>query len=168
MDGMLQLANLVRVCGKVEGRKKLQKIVHILQSTGHPFHEHFSYLHYGPYSSDVRMELDRLADDLGLLRERKPQSEYEAYSYTAESQLEELLDVFKIEQEPNWVGLARSLNDESAEFLEAVSTMLFLRDRSFHGNRLEERFKRLKPQLAGRFADALAKADEIKPVTTTA
>jgi len=69
MEGLVQLAKLVHTCGTIEGRKKLQKLVHLLQSTGcGGFTQEFGYLHYGPYSPQLREEVEQL-ERLGLVKE---------------------------------------------------------------------------------------------------
>lgn len=72
---MLQEANrilrfVVAAGGKVMGRKRFQKAVHLLQFLGYPLPETFSYHHYGPYSPELQDELDFLAE-IGLLEETR-------------------------------------------------------------------------------------------------
>lgn len=166
MEHLLNIALLVKVCGEIRGRKKLQKIVHILQEAGHPFREPFGYLHYGPYSSVLKAELDELiSKNVKLLAEEpRPVSEFSEYVYTPTERLEEVLDSLGIEKEPKWNDLARELNEETAEQLEAVSTILYLRRLNFVGDRLKNKFQELKPKLANRLDRALSKADEVVPV----
>ena len=62
MNSIINLARLISVCGEVKGRKKLQKIVHLLQAAGHheDFGYEFGYLHYGPYAHGVKHDLESL------------------------------------------------------------------------------------------------------------
>ena len=166
MEQLLNVALLVNVCGEVRGRKKLQKIVHILQEAGHPFREPFGYLHYGPYSSVLKAELDELiSDNVGLLDEKEQQiNEYSEYVYAPTEKLEGILDSLGVEKEPAWKDLAKDLSKKSPDYLEAVSTILFLRRLSFDGERLKSKFQELKPKLANLFDDALEKANQVVPV----
>ena len=50
-----QLATLSSWAGErgIQGRKRLQKVVFLLQAAGCPLSSHFTLHHYGPYSRDV-------------------------------------------------------------------------------------------------------------------
>jgi len=161
MDPLLNVALLVRECGKIEGRKKLQKIVHILQESGAPFRERFGMLHYGPYSSELKRELDLLVNEKNsLITETEIQKEYKTYVYSPGEKLGELLKNVGKTAEPSWAQTAQNLNDLSAQTLEAMSTILFLQKRGFHDNHLEDRFNKIKPQLASRYDEALKLATQ--------
>ena len=62
------LAKLVQWSGQLRTRKKMQKVVFLLQAAGCPFDADFLLHHYGPYSS----ELAQLTDEMvraGILEE---------------------------------------------------------------------------------------------------
>src|SRR5262245_4108 len=70
-----QLAKLIEWAGTLRTRKKMQKVVFLLQAAGCPYGADFGLHHYGPYSQD----LARLADEMvrqGLLREGSTGQEY--------------------------------------------------------------------------------------------
>src|SRR5262245_16788301 len=100
MQGMLQLLRLIDSLGKVEGRKKLQKIVHILKARGHDFPQHFGYLHYGPFSSEVAAEMDSLVSGK-LVKEQGEGQPFEAYVYEPRDSARKLLAELKQNDEPN-------------------------------------------------------------------
>jgi len=63
-----QMVKLVEWAGTLRTRKRLQKVVYLLQCAGCPLEAEFTLHHYGPYSFEVA----RLADELvqaGLLME---------------------------------------------------------------------------------------------------
>ena len=162
MDDMLNVAHLVVICEQIEGRKKLQKIVHILQEAGHPFREEFDYLHFGPYSSALKREIDELIlPQVGLVEEEPTPAEgqYKSYVYRPTAKLRENLGRLHLSGTPAWANLARALNTMSASDLEAVSTILFLRRRGFTGERLERRFKELKSHLESGWELARTRAE---------
>jgi uncharacterized protein YwgA len=69
-----QLAKLISLAGgKVRGRKRLQKMVFLLQEAGFPSDAEFRLHHYGPYSFDVAGMLTDLTRD-GLLEEETCQT----------------------------------------------------------------------------------------------
>jgi len=60
-------------------------VVYLLQQTGLPYSQKFSYYHYGPYSAELRVDIDRLIDHK-LLKETYSQATY-AYKITGEGNL---------------------------------------------------------------------------------
>jgi len=163
MNQMLRVAQLLRVLQKVEGRKKLHKEVHILQELGYPFTERFLYSYYGMYSQELRSEVDSLARD-NLIREEPSLNAANEYTYTIKStpELDHFLDELKVKKEPVWAPLARQLNVLSAQILEGISTILFLRRRGLAGEELKRRFHALKPHLASIYTKCEAKAKNLK------
>lgn len=162
MNGVVQVAVLIKACGRVDGRVKLQKIVHILQQVGFPFKEHFGYLHHGPYSSELKGEIDQLVDFNLVQEEEKQAGEYKQYVYMPGGDLDGLLRHFGGDGVPAWGELAKRLNAKQSKDLEAISTIMFLQSREFDGERLRERFLQLKPHLADRLDPCLAEANELR------
>ncbi|MBI2925547.1 MAG: hypothetical protein HYY24_07575 [Verrucomicrobia bacterium] len=148
----LQVAQLLRVLRQVEGRKKLHKVVHILQELGWPFPERFDYSYYGMYSRELRAEVDSLVQDKLIKEKANPNMAGErTYTFESTPELEEFLDSLRVEKQPPWVALARQLNGLHTQVLEGISTVLFLRSRGLHGEDLQRRFGALKPHLKGNF-----------------
>jgi len=164
MQRMLNVARLVGVCGEIEGRKKLQKIVHILREAGYKseFGHQFGYLHYGPYSRELRNELDALTEDDALIHEnQRVKGSYTAFVYSATEQLGELLRDLKLDAEPSWAGVARELNGRESQDLEALSTAIYLQRLGYSGEALRTRFEKLKPSLKDRITNAVTEADRL-------
>ncbi|MBN2476465.1 MAG: hypothetical protein JXB62_17760 [Pirellulales bacterium] len=55
-----QLAKLVLMAQGIESRKRIQKTVHLLQAAGCRFDLEFRLHYYGPYSSSLAEQLDRM------------------------------------------------------------------------------------------------------------
>ncbi|HTV49218.1 MAG TPA: hypothetical protein VMG59_12325 [Phycisphaerae bacterium] len=157
MDGMLEVLRLINALREVKGRKKLQKIVHILQSRGYNFPHYFGYLHYGPYSSSLAAEVNALVS-CNLVSENGTGEEYEPFIYKPEETARVLLQDLNITGKPPWLPLARYLNAKDANYLEAMSTVLYLKSNNFTGKALKERFSKLKPNLKRYYEDALKEA----------
>jgi len=165
MNNYIQIAKLIQSCGKVDGRVKLQKMVHILQEMEYPFHEEFGYLHHGPYSSDLKSEIDQLCE-WGLVNEKQhPLIDYSRYEYSPNEQLDAVLAEIGDDSVPEWSDIAKQLNQKNAQELEGISTIMFLRRRGFDGERLEIRFKELKPHLANMFKTCLDEAEELQKLS---
>ncbi len=160
MPGMLQLLRLIDALGEVVGRKKLQKIVHILKSQGHDFPQHFGFLHYGPFSSEVAAEMDSLVRGK-LVNEKVVGQQFEAYVYKPEDAAKTLLKDLKKTSRQSWQSLASQLNQMNVADLEAMSTILYLQANGFSGDSLKTRFSELKPSLKGIFNRALKAVGEL-------
>jgi uncharacterized protein YwgA len=154
MDGMLEVLRLINALGEVHGRKKLQKLVYILQSRGYGFPEHFGYLHYGPYSSGLAAEVDALVSS-GLVSQQGGCGEYEPYVYKSGQAVQKLLRDLGKADKPPWQTLACELNTKDANSLEALSTVLYLISNGFTGKALKDRFSKLKPSLEHLYDKAL-------------
>lgn len=160
MQGMLQLLRLIDSLERVEGRKKLQKIVYILKARGHNFPQHFGYLHYGPFSIEVAAEIDSLVSG-ALIDEKGDGQPFEAYVYTTRDTARKLLNDLKQSISPEWKTLAKALNQKYVGDLEAMSTILYLKANGFKGDALQSRFIELKPTLKSSFAGALVEVGKL-------
>lgn len=128
MNPALQIAQLLGLLERVDGRKKFQKLVHILQELGYPFNERFEYSYYGMYSAQLRGELDSLSAD-SLIVEKPTTNQFgnPAYSFEKTNQLDALLEEVCVEKDPAWSAAAKALNSFQPQMLEGISTILYLR-----------------------------------------
>lgn len=163
MNSLIHLARLISVCREVTGRKKLQKIVHLLQAAGHheDFGYEFGYLHYGPYAHGVKHDLESLNEEGLVIEEPTSVGEHQSYMYKASNELGSGLASIGLGDDPSWAGLARDLNKLTPQRLEAASTIVFLRERGFSSERLKRRFDELKPSLAGEWCEADKLAERV-------
>src|SRR5690625_3135905 len=77
-----KLMEFFAVAHEVTGRKKLQKMIYILQKCKLPFEEKFEYHFYGPYSEELTLRVEELCN-LGFLQEIKEEkSNYFQYHYS--------------------------------------------------------------------------------------
>ncbi len=170
MASIAKIALLINTCGKIDGRVKLQKIVHILQESGFADHfsEEFGYLHHGPYSSELKREIDQLAEWSLISEQSEPVRDYPKFVYTPGPKLSETLSQAGFSGEPAWKNIAVTLNEKNPQDLEAISTIMFLRKRGFSADRLRNRFTELKPHLAGRFDSCNAEAEKYQALKAMA
>ena len=66
------LLKLIESAGRIEGRKKLQKLIYLLQLEGYPIDDEFSVHYYGPYSSRLALRVDGLVEDKLLAESERP------------------------------------------------------------------------------------------------
>jgi uncharacterized protein YwgA len=168
MDPYL-LAKIVQWSGTLRTRKKMQKIVYLLQAAGCPFSVDYLLHHYGPYSS----ELAQLTDEMvraGILEEEcVGNMAGQQFNYRLLESAERSLS--KVESTPagqaaaaslsKYEALARRLVDESTPDLEVASTIAYFRRK---GEAWEDaihrtcEFKRVQPgSVVVQRAEAIAK-----------
>jgi uncharacterized protein YwgA len=162
MNSILIIGQLLQAVEAVEGRKKFQKLIHILQHLGVPFHFRFGYLHYGPYSSELDSQLQTFEAE-GLIKEEPLNTGlYKTYRFTAQEGLKELVSNLKAEQPLPLADLAKELNQKTAQELEAISTLFYLQSAGKQGEELKNAFCSLKPKFASDFDQRLKSARELE------
>lgn len=127
LDNHAKLMRFFSEAKQVTGRKKLQKMVYILQSFGIPFEEKFQFHFYGPYSEELSLRMEELCN-LGFINEEKEvKSNYFQYHYTLTDDGVAFLSQFSVDM-PNCSESIELLKGKSSRFLELVSTMLYFKD----------------------------------------
>lgn len=132
-----QLAKLVEWADRLHTRKRLQKVVFMLQSAGCPLDAEFTLHHYGPYSQEVA----RLSDEMvrsGLLKESVDQNMMGVeYSYLlSDGTQQQITELEASKQGGEWLAqispfeeLAKELFKSDLKQLEYASTIVFFRRR---------------------------------------
>lgn len=152
-----ELAKLVQWAGpELNSRKRLQKVVYLLQSAGAPLEASYTLHHYGPYSQEVA----QLSDEMvvaGLLVERPFMNAVGvSYAYSMPPRTQELLK--QLEEEPAQRNLVASLAPFETQAkallvrdlweLEVASTIAYFRRQGLDWAAAVQRaceFKKVKP-----------------------
>lgn len=167
----LQLATLLSWAdeGKIEGRKRLQKVVYFLQEAGCRLDCQYSLHHFGPYSRDVADTCDEMVA-AGLVAEiGGPQNREMQYTYTLKPHTCELLK--RLPKDPvvaPFQGLGATLIKEDLWTLELGSTiLLFFRQSDNWDDALAKAcaFKRVRAEETSSKA-ALALAQRVDEMRT--
>jgi uncharacterized protein len=147
----IKLLSLLKLTGEIEGRKKFQKIVYILQSLGIDFNFSYKYHYYGPYSIDLQLTLEDLKA-INLLKEERVEYS-EAYNY---SLIPEILEDSKLDSElANKLDLISFLNKQDSNNLELVATIYYLRKNGYENEKaLKGKLTILKPHLKNKIDKA--------------
>jgi uncharacterized protein YwgA len=150
----LRVARLILELGGVDGRTRLQKLVHLVQSKRHPdFKQSFILHHYGPFSRELAAQLDYLCA-AGIVEETRD-DDTAHYTYRiAGSEAKEYISRKPPSEPPAWADLAKALDEQSTDFLEAVSTLVYLHNQKLRDQELEKRFLEIKPHLKKKFGKA--------------
>lgn len=127
-----QLAKLIQMAGgKIESRKRIQKIAHLLQCAGCPFGLHFPLHYYGPYSAELAQQLDLLSYHKVFIESVQQTKMGNQYDYTLS---DEALDAIKkYEETPcgrdekakieRFCSLLEKLNKMPLRTIEIASTV---------------------------------------------
>lgn len=142
ITALLKLAD-----GKIESRKKLHKLIYLLQSQGEDFGQGYTYLLYGVYSPTLADDLE-LAEQLGFLE----QQSQPGIGFTIKLKKE-------IAHSAQMPDLAKKLLDKTPRFLEALSTIIYVHH-FFCDDKLLERCTELKPHLKTEIDEALPYAQK--------
>ncbi len=152
-----QLAKLVHWAGTLRTRKKIQKVVYLLQSAGCPIDADFLLHHFGPYSSDVAALTDEIVI-LGFLDEKaQGNAAGRQFNYTLTDRAKQALPQAaatpagrkaEMGMAP-FEGRARELLNRDVRELEIAATIVYFRRKRFEWNKAVERaceFKSLEPR----------------------
>lgn len=140
------LLKLFEGAQRVEGRKKLQKTVYLLQITGIPFNMKYKYHYYGPYSAELQSQVDALVD-YSLLREK---NDGDTYVYEITDKGREFIQKYR-ETSGDDISLPLELVDRilsyPATILELASTYAYLIDMGYTNEMAHSKALELKPHL---------------------
>src|SRR5699024_1016330 len=149
-----QLLTLFDAVETIRGRKKLQKMVHLLKSSGTDFPFKYRYHHYGPYSSQLQSEMDQLVTQ-EFLEEAVEEGAYIYHITERGRAFKAMLETdggysFTIQRE-----LIEQLINKSTSFLEMFSTYVFLLESGDTKDEAKEKAKELKPHLTDQLDDVI-------------
>lgn len=118
------IINAISTAGEISGRKKLQKIVYIAKKLSFPFHEKFQFHFYGPYSEELTLRIEELCA-MGYLNEvKEKKAGYYQYCYSITEAGKDFLSIQEVDM-PALDTCLVDMNEQSARFLELVSTVLY-------------------------------------------
>lgn len=151
LERLAKITDLLRTMThqKIEGRKRFHKLIYLLQERGVDFGEDFVFSHYGVFSPTLADDL-RVAKQWELLNE-DAQGEHYVIG------LKQVKGVdLKVKWSSDDAKLVRELAEKSAQFLEVLSTIVYLKDKGYSGSYLEKKLAELKGHLNEHFDKANA------------
>lgn len=138
-----KLMKFFATANEVTGRKKLQKMIYILQKCHVPFEERYQFHFYGPYSEELTLRVEELCN-LNFIDEIiEDKGNYFQYHYHITDQGEKFLQQFKLDM-PDMSERVNELKLKSARFLELVATMFYFDDLS--KEEVEAKIHQVKPK----------------------
>jgi uncharacterized protein YwgA len=165
-----QLAKLVSWAGRVDARKRLQKVVYLLQAAGCPLEADFFLHHYGPYSQDVARLTDEMVRANLLREEEEPLSQGSRYSYRLPESVEEQLSTSEttphgkhgLERMEPFESIAKRLFHEDLRMLEYASTIVYFHQQTNEWQEAVAKAERFKGTSAVRSALSIAQ-ESVRP-----
>ncbi len=143
MTNHAKLMQFFSVAKSVTGRKKLQKMIYILQKCNVPFEEKYQFHFYGPYSEELTLRVEELCN-LGFIQEEKEEKKsFHQYHYQLTEDGKTFLHQFSTDM-PDLTDRVDLLNQQSSRFLELVSTMLYFEN--LPKQAVEEKIHTVKPK----------------------
>lgn len=162
----LQFATLLSWAGEngLEGRKRLQKVVYLLQEAGCPLDCRYTLHYFGPYSRDVADRCDEMVAG-GLVEEStSSQSGVTKYTYSLKPETRASLESMRFRDLSRFEELGKRLIKEDLWLLELGSTIgLFYSQLQDWDKAMDEAcaFKKVQPEFETS-KKALALAQDIK------
>jgi uncharacterized protein YwgA len=175
MDTTLGIADLTLRFGTMEGRKRMQKVVYLLQEAGIPFTESFEFGHFGPYSRTLTDEINWLV--AGGMLDEKPKTTRSGevmYCYEVPDEIRERLLALpagvRLPEDKHTNDLIAILKQASTPVLEVASAMRFLHRLGMQGKAFDDTLQAWKPTLGdmNEPAKALLVSLELAPGQPTA
>src|SRR6266851_892422 len=133
-----QLAKLVQWAEKLESRKRMQKVVFLLQAAGFPGEADYGLHYFGPYSADVAHLTDEMTQAELLQEEEKSVGQGRTYNYCLAPKAKTILPEFERSDEGQkrltevqpFESLARNLLGRNLKDLEHAATLVYFHKRS--------------------------------------
>ncbi|MFD1361606.1 YwgA family protein [Lentibacillus salinarum] len=119
-----KLMQFFAAANDVSGRKKLQKMIYILQKCDVPFEEKYQFHFYGPYSEELSLRIEELCNLGFIAEEKETKRHYEQYHYAITPDGNAFLQQFQMDM-PDMTEQIALLKCKSSRFLELVSTILY-------------------------------------------
>jgi uncharacterized protein len=151
LERAARIVSLLQLCGgTVEGRKKLQKIVYLLQEAGEDFGQVFSYHYYGVYSSGLAGDIAYMMESGVVTEAQITDGVNVKFSVGLANDAISLVVPAVLQHTP----LAEKLSSMTPRELEVLSTIVFLYRNGMRNDELVSRLRELKGSL---FDDVLLK-----------
>lgn len=141
-----QLLTFIDSAKEIHGRKRLQKMIHLLKSSGTEFTFKYRYHHYGPYSAQLQSEMDELVKQ-GFVRETKSNGAYQYTITDSGKKFKQLLETSAAYSFAINDAVLNELVNEDTQFLEMFSTYVFLRESGDNEEQAKIKVAQLKPHL---------------------
>jgi uncharacterized protein YwgA len=143
--------------GKIESKKKLHKLVYLLQQAGEDFDENFIFYYFGVFSPTLANDLE-FAKKAGVITIEEPKGD--AWAYTVKLINKELKQEHGCLSN-NSINLINKLVNREPQLLETLSTIVYLNRNYYRGSDLKQKLRELKPDLSEHYTEAFKLSREL-------
>lgn len=164
LNNHAKLMQFFSIAQEVTGRKKLQKMIYILQKCNIPFEEKYAFHVYGPYSEELTLRVEELCNLTFIDEVKEDKGNYFQYHYHITDRGKNFLEEFGLDM-PDMSDKVDQLKSKSARFLELVATMLYFDDLT--KSEVEAKIHQVKPKQKYSEAEIAASWAFIGDVTQT-
>lgn len=156
IERIIRIKELIKqVGGTLKTRKKLHKLIYLLQELGEDFDQDYYYYNYGVFSQSLASDLDFADDNKDIIEEKVE----EVYSYQIGETRYPDEDKLAFKGE-NLVKIT-SLGEKSPRLLEVLSTIVYLNRNHYSGEELKNKLLELKPDHDDEFKEAYVLAKDM-------
>jgi uncharacterized protein len=142
---------------KIESKKKLHKLIYLLQQKGEDFDQDFTFHYFGVFSPSLARDLD-IAKKWDFINVIDPDENKSAYTISLTKSGDQIA-VRNLSETAK--SVFAELVEQEPQFLEVLSTIVYL-DRNFYrGEDLKIKLKELKPDLERHYTEAFKIANEL-------
>lgn len=164
MNNIHKLRDMINLGGKqIKGRKKMQKIVYIVQDLVNPFNPPFEFKwnFYGVYSDELAGELN-VGEFFNIFKETLV-IEYNYRSYA----IEVLDDTEPVSTDENEQlrKLMQFLNAQEPRLLEVLSSIIYFKNKGCSETEIKSQLLEFKGHLAEFYDDAYNALEEIQKIS---
>ncbi|MFZ5753023.1 MAG: hypothetical protein ACOY3J_02185 [Bacillota bacterium] len=160
LENIFALRDVISMCGgKIRGRKKIQKIIYILQELSDPPLKpyQFKWNYYGVYSEELANDLS-VGESFGILKENE-EEEYGYRTYIIEAV--DSSNPTRLCRDQNLKSIVQYLSQQETRVLEVLSSIIFFKNEGLDGEELKGKLHTFKGHLAAFFDQAFAAYDEL-------
>ncbi len=153
LDDIYVLRDIINISGgKIEGRKKIQKIIYIIQQLSSPFSNPYEYRwnYYGVFSEELASEI-HMGQAFGILGESYKE-EYGYRTYIIEAT--DSSNSSDIGANVQLNNVIRFLASKEPRILEVISSIMYFQNKGLDKEEVENKLRELKGHLSAFFEEA--------------
>lgn len=160
LDNIYILRDIINISGgQIVGRKKIQKIIYIIQQLCNPFNNPYEYRwnYYGVFSDELSSEIN-MGQAFGILGESY-REEYGYRTYIIEAI--DYANASGIERNSQLKNITEYLAAKEPRILEVLSSIIFFENKGLNRQEINNKLQELKDHLSPFFEEAFDAHSEL-------
>jgi uncharacterized protein YwgA len=158
-ERIMKIRELVKNAGSgIKSRKKMHKLIYLLQEINEEFDQDYIFHNYGVFSPTLAEDLDFAVEQDFLIQREKRRNDYQFYIYALGKNK---IDDLNVDNEIKNKEVLNKLINKKARLLEVLSTIVYLNRNHYSNEKLKEKLKYLKPNLSDYYEESFSLAREL-------